>query len=278
MRNNKSTIFILLLTFAHLSFGEITSTYSVESSTVQDLSAKIDADTIILINIDDTLIIPQSKMFLPTNPYHNFIDIMANASKERPFFNKAIQNWLLQRKLILVEPTWPEFIEVLQKQGAQVWGISQMHRKIYELTQKPEEWRYNELIDLKVFFSEKLAGQPIVKLSIDLQKQPIFYKGIVFTGKANKAETILDLLKTGNLRPKKIIIFDNNKIDLKLIQRALRKFDIDFYGVNYLAVSQMKTKVNEALIKLQQDSLIHEGKWLEDAQALEMLKSKNSSP
>lgn len=61
------------------------------------------------------------------------------------------------------------------------------------------------------------------------------------------------------------------------MQRALRKFDIDFYGINYLAVSQMKIKINEELIKLQQDTLIHEGKWLEDDQALEMLKSKNSS-
>jgi hypothetical protein len=277
MHNNKSIIFILLLSFAHFSFGEITSTFSIESSTIKDLSTKIDAETIILINIDDTLIMSESKMFLPTNPHHSFIDILTNASKARPFFNKAIQNWLLQRKLVLVEPSWPEFVEELQKKGAQVWGMSQMHYKIYALIQNPEEWRYNELIDLKVLFSEKLAGQSIVKLSIDSQKQPIFYKGIIFTGKANKAETILDLLKTGNLRPKKIIIIDNNKTDLKLMQRALRKFDIDFYGINYLAVSQMKIKINEELIKLQQDTLIHEGKWLEDDQALEMLKSKNSS-
>ena len=60
------------------------------------------------------------------------------------------------------------------------------------------------------------------------------------------------------------------------MQRALRKFDIDFYGINYLAVAEMRTKVNVDQIKLQQDTLIHEGKWLEDDEALKLLQSKSN--
>ena len=274
MQAGKFIILILMFLSSHLALGDITATFSVESSTVKDLSTKIDKDTIILINIDNTLIMPKSVMFLPSNPYHNFIDSLIFASVRRPAFNKTILNWLSQRKIVLVEPGWLQFIEQSKLKGAQVWGLTQMDYKIYELIQKPEEWRYNELAHLGVQFQEKLREQAAVRLSDDHNKQPIFYRGIIFTARANKGEAILDLLRVGNLRPKKIIVFDNNKTELKSIQRALRKFDIDYYGVNYLAQSRIENKVNGDLMILQQNTLINQGKWLEDDQALEILKSK----
>ena len=277
MTVSRFLIFTLMLILSYPSLGDINATYSIESSTVENLSAKIDSETIILINIDNTLIMPKAVMFLPSNPYHNFIDSLIIASSNKPAFNKIIFNWYTQRKITLVEPGWLQFIEQSKLKGAQVWGLTQMDYKIYELIQKPEEWRYNELARLGIQFNEKLGQQEAVRLSNDPKKQPIFYRGIIFTAKANKGEAILDLLQVGNLRPKKIIIFDNNKNELKSMQRALRKFDIDYYGINYLAQAQIVIKVNSDQMMLQQDTLINQRKWLEDDEVLEALAAKTSS-
>ena len=86
-----------------------------------------DKDTIIFIDLDDTLMTPQSSMFLHnSNPHRLFIDNMLSLGQRLPHYNSVIAKWYQQRKVKLVDDAWPEYIQKLQNKGAVIYGLCKM--------------------------------------------------------------------------------------------------------------------------------------------------------
>lgn len=273
---------IFLLTFLISSTfvkAEIIPTFSINSSTFKELINNIDSSTLVLINIDDTIIRPKSKMFLYQNSsYRAFIENLIVASKNDAFFNDPIKTWFTQRKIILVEPEWPEFIENLKKTGALVLGLSEMNIKIYDLIKEPENWRLSELNNLNIHFHDKINDQNIIKIDKLKNQLAVFHKGIIFTGPFSKGKTLIDFMRVTNITPRKIVIIDNRIDHLKQVEYFLRKLDIDYYSIHYLAMTQIQDKQDDQVIKFQQKTLLKESKWLEDEEADQILKSINRAP
>ena len=71
--------------------------------------------------------------------------------------------------------------------------------------------------------------------------------------------------------PTKIIVFANNKKDLKDIDSYLRNIDIEYYGIEYLGWQQLQGSPDVQVAKLQQSTLLNTGQWLEDDVAAKML-------
>ncbi|MFU7502825.1 MAG: hypothetical protein ACE1S7_05335 [Candidatus Tisiphia sp.] len=67
-------IFIML---PHTAYAIIIPTYSIDSVTVKNLLEKIDASSLVLINIDDTIVTPKSQMFRYANPDRGFVEELA---------------------------------------------------------------------------------------------------------------------------------------------------------------------------------------------------------
>lgn len=66
------------------------------------------------LDIDDTLIVPQSITFRAP-PYNKMIDEIKQNKDSYSNYEEIISNWRLRRKVILIDENWPEVLNRLEK-------------------------------------------------------------------------------------------------------------------------------------------------------------------
>lgn len=268
--SNKLKLFVcLFVVFVNtISKAELLTTYSVNSSTIQKIEEWIDKDTIIFIELDNTLIMPKSKMFsFDSNPYRMFLSNLVSLGEKSPAYTKAVANWYGQRKVRLVEEGWIDFISRARAKGAKIYGICSMPLRLVNI----EEKRLKELKDLGIIFDSKINNSEELVIKKEFPWFSRFHKGIIYNGPYSKHETILELFKTANLSPEKLITFANIKYQIKLVDKALRRFNMYFKSILYLGSREVTGHPDDQIVKFQQRELIEKGKWYEDDEASKLL-------
>lgn len=256
-----SILLVTLLFSANSVYAELLTTYSINSSTIKNLDKWIDQDTLVLIEIDDVIVTPKSKMFrYNDNPYRLFIQNLISQSKQDSKYLQFVSNWYQARKLKLVEDGWGKFIADLQEKNIPVYGFCTMPIQLKGI----ERQRFLELQDLGISFTNKINNKDVLEIDKQEEWSSLFYGGIIFTGPFAKSKTLLDFIKITNISPKKILVFGQIKNDLKLIEQNLRGFRISYYNVLYLGARKVPGKPNPKTVQLQQKTLFEQGKWLED--------------
>jgi hypothetical protein len=258
----------------YATYAAIIPTYSINSVTVNNLFKKINAGSLVLINIENTIITPKSAMFRCTSPYKGFIDELSSLAKYQTNIDEVIAKLILQRQVILVEPNWSKFLDKLKGTGAMVFGFSKSN-PAYNKIKDFEEWQYSQLTNLGINFTKNVNNKEIFKFDETDITSPIFYRGIIFTGSLNKARALEEFINITNITPSNIFIFENSKVELNNINNFLQTVDLDYYGVEYLAITELAGSPDTDIVKLQQELFLKTGKWLEDEDAKQlMLKDK----
>jgi hypothetical protein len=260
---------MVIMLSSSVAKAEFTATYSVNSSTIQKIEEWVDKHTIVFIEIDDTLIMPKSLMFsFDSNPYRLFIDNLISLGTRMPAYNSSVASWYQQRQVKLVESGWVDFINRLKEKGVTVYGICSMPLHLLNI----EEKRYIEVKDLGITFSNSINKQEDFVIEKKEAWFSRFYKGIVFTGPYSKSHTLIEFLRITNV-PSKMLVISSINQEVKAIDSELRVFNMDYYSVHYLGAREVRGKPDEQLVKLQQQELIQNGKWLEDDAAKLLLQS-----
>ncbi|WP_425360824.1 DUF2608 domain-containing protein [Candidatus Tisiphia endosymbiont of Ceraclea dissimilis] len=269
---HKSKLLLILVMLPYTSYAIIIPTYSIDSVTVKNLFEKINGSSLVLINIDDTIVTPKSNMFRYANPYGGFIEELVALKKYRSNIDEVIAKLLLQRQVMLVEANWSKFIDKLKSSGALVFGFTKINPACRRI-ENYEEWQYEQLSRLGIKFTNKVNNKEILKFDETDKKSPIFYKGIIFTDALNKAQALYEFMRITNILPDNIIIFENKRSELKHIDNFLKTVDLDYYGIEYLAVTKLKGTAQDNIVKLQQEVLLKTGKWLEDDEAKQFIEN-----
>ncbi len=271
LRNRILKLGLMLAILLNCAHAVVIPTYSINSSTVNNLLEKISENSLVLINIDDTLITPKSVMFRDNSPYRAFIQELSALKKYQPNIDELIASLILQRQVMLVEPAWPGFIEKLKSKGAVVFGLAQVS-PITAKIKNFEEWQYQQLASLGVKFTDKVKEEEIFKFDEKNKLSPIFYKGIIFTTYVSKEEMLRQFLAITHIVPKNIMVFEYRKSDINNINKFFRTIDLDCYGVQYLGFEALTGLPQDNIVKLQKDTLLKKSKWLEDDAAIKLLE------
>lgn len=265
-------LLLILIMLPYTSYAIIIPTYSINSVTVKNLFEKIDGSSLVLINIDDTIITPRSNMFRYANPYGGFVEELASLKKYHSNMDEVIAKLLLQRQVMLVEANWSKFIDKLKNSGTLVFGFTQINPACRRI-ENYEEWQYEQLSKLGIKFTDKVNNKEILKFDETDKRSPIFYKGIIFTDFLNKAQALYEFMRITNILPNNIIIFENRKSELHDIDNFLKTIDLNYYGIEYLAVTKLKGIPQDDIVKVQQKILLKTGEWLEDDDAKQFIKN-----
>lgn len=268
---------LLLLLPCKLALATIMPTEYLGSPTIKEVEQLIDKDTLVLVNIDDTIITPKSDMFRSNSLHRGFIEQIAKRAKEQPYLNDALYTYFATRKVTLVEKDWPEFIEQMKAKTPWVFGFASMNSAVYKALKYPEDWKYKELSKLGVRFTGKVGEKEVFNIKTLDRMQAIFYKGIIFTGPLTKSETLEAFLSLLNTSPSKIVIFETRPSDIEQLERKFASMRFDLYIVKYLGVDLIEGKPDLELIKFQQQYLINQNKWLEDEQARQMMRASEQT-
>lgn len=214
-------------------------------------------NTLILFDIDDTLITPVSKTF--SSPYKNMIDKIKSSKNTYTNYEEIISTWRLNRKIKLTDTMWPDIINVLKKRF-HVYALTKMDTGKIGHIQSTEQWRYNELASLGLFFTTNSS-------EIKRHDGSTFYKGIIFTGKRTKSEALKNHISRSVYHH--IVMIDDRTEHLDDIKQYCKKNNIPFTGIQFV-IPQIE--VHPDIPKIQYDFLTQKNKWLEDEEALRELQ------
>ncbi len=260
----KQTVFILIqlvIWAATTAHSNTSSDFPVAHSAeeVLELLAPLPQNATVFIDVDDTIITPASKTFRAP-PYNKIIDRIKQNKDNYPNYEDIVSNWRLQRKASLIDPQWPIILQKL-KECHSTYGLTKMDIGPFGNIPSMEEWRYQELATMSITFTPKQTCTRGVSS---------IHKGIFFTGKSKKSETValyLDIIETGALA-----LVDDRLSHLEDLKAFCSKQEIPFLGILYEGLTTLEGSPVPEIANLQEKCLIQNAYWMTDEEASKALE------
>ena len=207
-----------------------------------------DGNTIVLKDIDDTLITPISDNTI-------FIDELKAEHKKDPtrypHFDEMISIWRLERKMKLVSVAWPTIIEQFHQKKSLCYALAQMNVGKVGYIESMSTWRYTELKTLGIQFTRTYNGERQIDNFIEASQ---FSNGIFMSpgGKNFVVEKILH----DNPHITRVIFIDDRKDHVADVKTACDKFPkVTYHGIVYRGVDLVRAKSDQNIMDLQKHLL-----------------------
>lgn len=192
-----------------------------ETDKMEDVLPYADEETLVLFDVDDTLI--SSSTYLGTVPWRTHVRKKFAEQGCTPQQVEAglDQFWLFVQPLIsvcIVDPKTPEVIAKLQQMGATTLGLTARE-------------------DKECFYTAKQLASVGVRLHapetvyLPLPHPALQHDGVIFCGE-NKKGAVIDayFIHEGKL-PKKVIFIDDRMEQVRNVEEAIERLGIEFVGV-----------------------------------------------
>lgn len=238
---------------------------------IRDILSELQEDTIIFVDVDDTIITPQSKLFRWSSPYRYLIDDLKKNRDLYPNYNDIISHWRSNRKTMLISDEWPNFLQNLQRRF-KVYALTKMDSGQIGSIPSMEKWRHNELIGKGIHFTPHFQNVTEAQLiGDDPHKNPAsFYEGIFITGAYPKSAIIQNYLKEN--RPGHIVFIDDRPEYLQDVRQECQQHNIPFTGVHFKGMELLEGTPDSKVAEFQKHSLFEKCHWYEDEEASQLLK------
>jgi phosphoglycolate phosphatase-like HAD superfamily hydrolase len=253
-------IFALLLATVSL-FGEI-----IEAPHFRQLRDHLTPDTLVLLDIDDTLLIPVQ--MLGCDEWFKYLCDKHQKEGLSPLnaLEKSLAEWEAVRhltKMELVEPKTNEIVQELQKEGYRIMGLTTQGLALATRTVLQLQ---EQQIDLLVAAPEK------EDIYLTQQEHGVLYRhGILFTSGTKKGEALFQLLEKMGYAPKRIVFINDKASHLADVEAVAQKRGIPFIGLRYAYSDARKAafRMDVAEYQFNTSTFTH---ILSDQEALHQLK------
>lgn len=227
-------------------------------------------ETVIFVDVDDTIITPQSKLFRWASPYRYLIDDLKKNKNQYPNYANIISHWRLNRASMLISKDWPEFLQELQ-QYYKVYALTKMDSGQIGSIPSMEKWRYDELKKKDIVFTPHFQNTTEAKfVGNDPLKCPSsFYKGIFITGAYPKSAIIQNYVQEN--RPAQIVFIDDRPEYLEDVNQKCWELNVPFTGIHFKGMELLKGTPDSKVAEFQKHSLFEKCQWLEDEEATRLL-------
>jgi hypothetical protein len=266
MRKQTLMLFLVLLGFVSSVQGKI-----VETARFHELAHHITRETLILMDIDDTIIVPvqmvgSDEWFSLRWKKHEDDGMSKLAALE-----KALAEWESIRhvtKMKTVEKETSTFIKEQQKKGHKIMGLTTQGLAL--ATRTVQQLQENS-VDLSV--TAPTADDCYVNLS---GHSVLFRKGILFTSGKNKGEAFFKFCDIIGLKPKRIVYIDDKASHLTAVETEAQKRGVEFIGLRYAYADVHKAAFRPDIADFQ---FFHSSfaKLLSDEEASAKMKLKESA-
>lgn len=218
--------FYVLLCLAVLRFSFLQAEI-VEVRNFKEITNHITADTLVILDIDDTLLIPVQTLgtdvwFMARYEHHL-------RTKERLLaLDRALAEWEAVRHMTdvkIVEEGTDEIIREMQQQNYRVMGLTTQGLALATRT-------VMQLKSLKIdLFKTAPSTQEVY--FINGPHGVLYREGILFTSGTAKGEALVKLLDTIGYHPQHIVFINDKKTHLLDVEKSLIQRKIDFTGLRY---------------------------------------------
>ncbi|MDX8431496.1 MAG: DUF2608 domain-containing protein [Candidatus Algichlamydia australiensis] len=213
--------FFLLLPL--VLFGKV-----IEVQHFKELLTHISKDTLILLDIDDTLLIP--KQMLGSDIWFNYRwrEYQKMGMSRGDALEKSLAEWNAIRHLTemeIVEPGTKEIISQMQDEGYTVMGLTTQGIAMATRTSM-------QLKDLGIHLVRTAPSKNGHYLNIN-EHGVLFREGVLFTSGTPKGKALFALLYTLGYYPKEIVFINDKLAHLHDIEEEAEKNKIKYCGLRY---------------------------------------------
>ncbi len=185
-------------------------------------------DTLLILDIDDTLLIPTQMLGCDEWFQYRWNEYVRQGLNSKQALEKALSEWEGVRHLTqmeIVEPDSEAIIRDLQEQGHQVIGLTTQGLALATRT-------YLQLLEKQIDLSLTAPCQEDCYLQA--QEHGVLYrKGILFTSGTAKGEALFRFCEKIGFQPKKIVFVNDKASHLADIEGAAEKRGVAFIGLRY---------------------------------------------
>ncbi len=219
----KYLTFLLLFVMSYQVEAEI-----IEASHFSELCDHIAPDTLILLDIDDTLLVPEQMLGCDEWFQTRFQKYQESEMDSSDALETALSEWEAVRhvtKMKIVEPGTEELVRDLQQKNYIVMGLTTQGLAL--ATRTSQQLRANQ-IDLKKTAPFKEDHY----ISLD-GHGALYRNGILFTAGGKKGEALFQLLEKNNFFPKRIVFINDKTTHLADVEETAERHNVEFVGLRY---------------------------------------------
>ncbi|HEY2810962.1 MAG TPA: DUF2608 domain-containing protein [Rhabdochlamydiaceae bacterium] len=237
----------------------------------REIDAHITPETLIVLDIDDTLLIP-SQMLGCDEWFRYRIEKYSKAGMNASSaLEKSLAEWESVRhitRMEIVEPQTDAIVRALQEQGYSIMGLTTQGLALATLT--VQQLRANN-IDLlhtapcKDDHYFMLSGHGV-----------LLRQGILFASGKHKGEVLFTMLDKIGLSPKRIAFINDKAAHLYEMEKTALERNVSFVGLRYAYSDARKAAFRPEIAELQfsQSTFTH---LLSDEEALSLMEEDQSS-
>jgi hypothetical protein len=199
----------------------------VEFASFQDISSHLTPDTLIVLDIDDTLLIPKQMLGCDEWFCYRLNQRTKEGLKPSAALEKTLAEWEGVRHLTemeIVEPSSESVIDSLQKQGYCVIGLTTQG---LALATRTVQQLKGQGIDLS-----KTAPKDSVYFSLN-EHGILFRDGILFTSGMPKGKALFQLCESIGKEMKRIVFVNDKATHIQDIEVTALDRSVEFVGLRY---------------------------------------------
>ena len=225
-----------------------------EVKSFSEIEPFVDKDTVLVFDIDNTLIVPKSPDGIGSDPwFYCLYDVVGKKPLEdKKLDSKLMQFWnQVQSKITVRAPEAfvPEWIKKQQEKGIRTMALTARTSDILSVTR-------HQLASIGIKLENNTFYKGVIRISKKLlgsADEAKFDHGILSVGESNsKGMVFTQFLKKLKWTPKKIVYVDDREKHVKTMEAELSKLNIPYYGFRYGALdSEVKAFKCEHKVPLQ---------------------------
>jgi hypothetical protein len=292
-KKHKYLLFGLPLLFSSCTLFKPKFTEITSITQAQDVLCKADTNTLVVFDIDQTLIDPASKA--GQQRYRNnkifkknlseLGQYLARKRKQDPNYDDIFEGKIWQMSFELVEPKTLDIIKDLQARGIKVIALTSLPAGRLGAIKRMDVQRYKSLQSVGIDFSSSFKEEQIELKSLKPWRgdYPTYYKGIICAALRagnTKGEALKAFLDAARWMPKKVIFFDDDEPYIRSVVDVLSNYGIPCDGFLYRAAYvPAQDLLDGNLVSFQSDYLKKNDEIIDDAQAAVLMhKALTPSP
>lgn len=244
----------------------------IETQETQQVLKYAEANSLVLFNITDTLYIPSAT--IARHQWRDYLTqrimkVVTDQDVAQGLIKKLKNDIVRKIPKRLVEKTTPSVIDTLQDSKISVLGITE--KQI--VTSYADNFGLitsGHLKSLGIDLEKTLAYFPVAKQK-NLDNYAFAY-GIIFTNKKPIGQALLSFLQDNGYVPSKIIMIDNSRKSLEMVEAALAEVKISFTGLRYGHADAAKKEFDPIVGIIEFLAFIEGEKIISDEQAQQIRK------
>jgi len=230
-----------------LSLSTFCGAKVVEMQNMNELYQHLELGTVVIFDIDNTLIQPVQELGSDQWSRYRSEELMKQGIPKQEAIETMLDEWRQIQGVTdskLSEPGVDEILSNLQQQGYLVMGLT---ARGFDFAVRTREQLQEVGIDLTktdpsdraLYFENEMMGV-------------MYYHGILFAGGSPKGEALERLLCSIEFNPRHVILVDDRKKNLLSMEKTCEELDIPSVGLCYGFLDEKVQNLREHITEIQQ--------------------------